>query len=108
MEEILRRLQKEASGHKHKAIRDACVYACGECCRGNKRKTSRHDRREIRFLLNLEDLFKGRDCCISGRAAPAGSASGIRMLRLRFLISFHEEFPGLRAAPERTTKCVEQ
>lgn len=30
MEEILRRLQKEASGHKHKAVRDACVYACGE------------------------------------------------------------------------------
>ncbi|XP_054455973.1 brefeldin A-inhibited guanine nucleotide-exchange protein 3 [Anoplopoma fimbria] len=27
MEEILRKLQKDASGHKHKAIRDACVYA---------------------------------------------------------------------------------
>lgn len=31
MEEILRKLQKDASGHKHKGIRDACVYACGEC-----------------------------------------------------------------------------
>lgn len=31
MEEILRKLQKDATGHKHKAIRDACVYACGEC-----------------------------------------------------------------------------
>lgn len=31
MEEILRKLQKDASGHKHKAIRDACVFACGEC-----------------------------------------------------------------------------
>uniref|UniRef100_A0A8C9Y1Z0 ARFGEF family member 3 n=1 Tax=Sander lucioperca TaxID=283035 RepID=A0A8C9Y1Z0_SANLU len=30
MEEILRKLQKDASGHKHKAIRDACVYARGE------------------------------------------------------------------------------
>lgn len=30
MEEILRKLQKDASGHKHKAIRDACVHACGE------------------------------------------------------------------------------
>ncbi|TMS04181.1 Brefeldin A-inhibited guanine nucleotide-exchange protein 3 [Larimichthys crocea] len=28
MEEILRKLQKDASGHKHKAIRDGCVYAC--------------------------------------------------------------------------------
>ncbi|XP_030603595.1 brefeldin A-inhibited guanine nucleotide-exchange protein 3 [Archocentrus centrarchus] len=28
MEEILRKLQKDASGHKHKGIRDACVYAC--------------------------------------------------------------------------------
>ncbi|XP_041922683.1 brefeldin A-inhibited guanine nucleotide-exchange protein 3 isoform X2 [Alosa sapidissima] len=28
MEEILRKLQKEASGHKHKAIRDACTLAC--------------------------------------------------------------------------------
>ncbi|KAK7901171.1 hypothetical protein WMY93_017940 [Mugilogobius chulae] len=28
MEEILRKLQKEASGHKHKALRDACVCAC--------------------------------------------------------------------------------
>ncbi|XP_056292080.1 brefeldin A-inhibited guanine nucleotide-exchange protein 3 [Pseudoliparis swirei] len=27
MEEILRKLQKDASGHKHKALRDACVYA---------------------------------------------------------------------------------
>uniref|UniRef100_A0A3B4ASA9 SEC7 domain-containing protein n=1 Tax=Periophthalmus magnuspinnatus TaxID=409849 RepID=A0A3B4ASA9_9GOBI len=30
MEEILRKLQKEASGHKHKALRDACQCACGE------------------------------------------------------------------------------
>ncbi len=44
MEEILRKLQKDASGHKHKAIRDACVHACGESagasrlsgCRGVK------------------------------------------------------------------------
>ncbi|KAK2824666.1 hypothetical protein Q5P01_021841 [Channa striata] len=28
MEEILRKLQKDASGHKHKGIRDACVHAC--------------------------------------------------------------------------------
>uniref|UniRef100_A0A665VL75 ARFGEF family member 3 n=1 Tax=Echeneis naucrates TaxID=173247 RepID=A0A665VL75_ECHNA len=28
MEEILRKLQKDASGHKHKGIRDACGYAC--------------------------------------------------------------------------------
>ncbi|XP_031435442.1 brefeldin A-inhibited guanine nucleotide-exchange protein 3 isoform X2 [Clupea harengus] len=28
MEEILRKLQKGASGHKHKAIRDACTLAC--------------------------------------------------------------------------------
>ncbi|KAJ0004829.1 hypothetical protein NQD34_011043 [Periophthalmus magnuspinnatus] len=28
MEEILRKLQKEASGHKHKALRDACQCAC--------------------------------------------------------------------------------
>lgn len=41
MEEILRRLQKEASGHKHKAVRDACVYACGEFRR-------LHDSRGIR------------------------------------------------------------
>uniref|UniRef100_A0AAX7UTH2 SEC7 domain-containing protein n=1 Tax=Astatotilapia calliptera TaxID=8154 RepID=A0AAX7UTH2_ASTCA len=30
MEELLRKLQKDASGHKYKGIRDACVYACGE------------------------------------------------------------------------------
>ncbi|KAJ3610946.1 hypothetical protein NHX12_023036 [Muraenolepis orangiensis] len=28
MEEIFRRLQSDASGHKHKAIRDACASAC--------------------------------------------------------------------------------
>uniref|UniRef100_A0A3Q1K5L2 SEC7 domain-containing protein n=1 Tax=Anabas testudineus TaxID=64144 RepID=A0A3Q1K5L2_ANATE len=28
MEEILRKLQRDASGHKHKGIRDACVHAC--------------------------------------------------------------------------------
>lgn len=36
MEEILRKLQKDASGHKHKAIRDACVYACGECAAASR------------------------------------------------------------------------
>uniref|UniRef100_A0AAQ6A2W5 SEC7 domain-containing protein n=1 Tax=Amphiprion ocellaris TaxID=80972 RepID=A0AAQ6A2W5_AMPOC len=30
MEEILRKLQKDASGHKNKGIRDACVFACGD------------------------------------------------------------------------------
>ncbi|KAI4896327.1 hypothetical protein NFI96_001899 [Prochilodus magdalenae] len=30
MEEILRKLQKEASGNKYKAIRDACTLACGK------------------------------------------------------------------------------
>lgn len=30
MEEILRKLQKEASGSKHKAIRDSCSVACGK------------------------------------------------------------------------------
>lgn len=30
MEEILRKLQKEASGGKHKAIRDSCAVACGK------------------------------------------------------------------------------
>lgn len=30
MEEILRKLQKEASGSKHKAIRDSCGVACGK------------------------------------------------------------------------------
>ncbi|XP_028982911.1 brefeldin A-inhibited guanine nucleotide-exchange protein 3 [Betta splendens] len=28
MEEILRKLQKDASGHRNKGLRDACVYAC--------------------------------------------------------------------------------
>lgn len=31
MEEILRKLQKDASGNKYKAIRDGCAVACGEC-----------------------------------------------------------------------------
>lgn len=30
MEDILRKLHKEASGHKYKAIRDACTLASGE------------------------------------------------------------------------------
>lgn len=34
MEEILRKLHKDASGHRHKGIRDACVYACGEFALG--------------------------------------------------------------------------
>lgn len=30
MEEILRRLQKEASGSKYRAIRESCGVACGK------------------------------------------------------------------------------
>lgn len=30
MEEILRKLHKDASGNKYKAIRDGCAVACGE------------------------------------------------------------------------------
>lgn len=30
MEEILRKLQKEATGNKHKAIKDNCALAVGE------------------------------------------------------------------------------
>lgn len=72
MEEILRKLQKDASGHKHKAIRDACVYARGECAaappgsrprRGadcvhllNRCMTRNHD--IFRGICQVEDLFK--------------------------------------------------
>lgn len=45
MEEILRKLQKDASGHKHKAIRDACVYACGECTAASRRSGCRRGAR---------------------------------------------------------------
>lgn len=31
MEDILKKLQKDASGNKHKALRDNCSLAIGEC-----------------------------------------------------------------------------
>uniref|UniRef100_A0AAX7VI31 SEC7 domain-containing protein n=1 Tax=Astatotilapia calliptera TaxID=8154 RepID=A0AAX7VI31_ASTCA len=52
MEELLRKLQKDASGHKYKGIRDACVYACGECTADHN--LSSHERCLLPLQMALE------------------------------------------------------
>ncbi|XP_023819018.1 brefeldin A-inhibited guanine nucleotide-exchange protein 3 isoform X2 [Oryzias latipes] len=71
MEEILRKLQKDASGHKHKGIRDACVHACEtlESQRGSS-KISSSQLRE-RCLLPLQMALESKNTKL-GQAALAG------------------------------------
>ncbi|KAF6731998.1 Brefeldin A-inhibited guanine nucleotide-exchange protein 3 [Oryzias melastigma] len=71
MEEILRKLQKDASGHKHKGVRDACVFACEtlESQRGS-RKISASQLRE-RCLLPLQMALESKNTKL-GQTALAG------------------------------------
>ncbi|XP_038124531.1 brefeldin A-inhibited guanine nucleotide-exchange protein 3 isoform X3 [Cyprinodon tularosa] len=71
MEEILRKLQKDASGHKHKALRDACVCACEtlESQRGSA-KVSPSQLRE-RCLLPLQMALESKNTKL-GQTALSG------------------------------------
>ncbi|XP_053189544.1 LOW QUALITY PROTEIN: brefeldin A-inhibited guanine nucleotide-exchange protein 3 [Scomber japonicus] len=71
MEEILRKLQKDASGHKHKAIRDACVHACEmlESQKGSA-KISPSQLRE-RCLLPLQMALESKNTKL-GQTALSG------------------------------------
>ncbi|CAJ1066833.1 brefeldin A-inhibited guanine nucleotide-exchange protein 3 isoform X2 [Xyrichtys novacula] len=71
MEEILRKLQKDASGHKHKAIRDACVYACDTLeAQNGSTKISPSQLRE-RCLLPLQMALESRNTKL-GQTALTG------------------------------------
>ncbi|KAM9847700.1 brefeldin A-inhibited guanine nucleotide-exchange protein 3 [Aulostomus maculatus] len=71
MEEILRKLQKDASGHKHKAIRDACVHACETLQRQNgSAKISASQLRE-RCLLPLQMALESKNTKL-GQTALSG------------------------------------
>ncbi|KAM4607947.1 LOW QUALITY PROTEIN: brefeldin A-inhibited guanine nucleotide-exchange protein 3 [Polymixia lowei] len=71
MEEILRKLQKDASGHKHKAIRDACVYACETLeFQNGSAKTSPSQLRE-RCLLPLQMALESKNTKL-GQTALTG------------------------------------
>ncbi|XP_065815350.1 brefeldin A-inhibited guanine nucleotide-exchange protein 3 [Labrus bergylta] len=71
MEEILRKLQKDASGHKHKAIRDACVYARETLeSQNGSAKISPSQLRE-RCLLPLQMALESKNTKL-GQAALTG------------------------------------
>nr|XP_046257820.1 brefeldin A-inhibited guanine nucleotide-exchange protein 3 isoform X4 [Scatophagus argus] len=71
MEEILRKLQKDASGHKHKAIRDACVYACETLeSQNGSAKISASQLRE-RCLLPLQMALESKNTKL-GQTALTG------------------------------------
>ncbi|XP_075902214.1 brefeldin A-inhibited guanine nucleotide-exchange protein 3 isoform X2 [Nelusetta ayraudi] len=71
MEGVLRRLQKEASGHKHKAVRDACVYACETLeSQNGGAKISASQLRE-RCLLPLQMALESKNTKL-GQTALAG------------------------------------
>ncbi|KAM6916476.1 brefeldin A-inhibited guanine nucleotide-exchange protein 3 [Xenentodon cancila] len=71
MEEILRKLQKDASGHKHKGIRDACVCACDTLeSQNSSAKISASKLRE-RCLLPLQMALESKNTKL-GQMALAG------------------------------------
>ncbi|XP_056148057.1 brefeldin A-inhibited guanine nucleotide-exchange protein 3 [Lampris incognitus] len=71
MDELLRKLQKEASGHKYKAIRDACVYACETLeSQNGSAKISTSQLRE-RCLLPLQMALESKNTKL-GQTALAG------------------------------------
>ncbi|XP_071368206.1 brefeldin A-inhibited guanine nucleotide-exchange protein 3, partial [Centroberyx affinis] len=71
MEEILRKLQKDASGHRHKAIRDACVYACETLeSQNGSAKISPSQLRE-RCLLPLQMALESKNTKLGQTALTA-------------------------------------
>ncbi|XP_075935099.1 brefeldin A-inhibited guanine nucleotide-exchange protein 3 [Anarhichas minor] len=71
MEEILRKLQKDASGHKHRGIRDACVYARETLeSQNGSGKVSPSQLRE-RCLLPLQMALESKNTKL-GQAALTG------------------------------------
>ncbi|KAM6922563.1 brefeldin A-inhibited guanine nucleotide-exchange protein 3 [Lycodopsis pacificus] len=71
MEEILRKLQKDASGHKHRGIRDACVYARETLeSQNGSAKVSPSQLRE-RCLLPLQMALESKNTKL-GQAALTG------------------------------------
>ncbi|XP_033932980.1 brefeldin A-inhibited guanine nucleotide-exchange protein 3-like, partial [Pseudochaenichthys georgianus] len=71
MEEILRKLQKDASGHKHRSLRDACVYARETLeCQNGSSKISPSQLRE-RCLLPLQMALESKNTKL-GQTALTG------------------------------------
>uniref|UniRef100_H3D793 ARFGEF family member 3 n=1 Tax=Tetraodon nigroviridis TaxID=99883 RepID=H3D793_TETNG len=71
MEEVLRKLQKDASGHKHKAIRDACASACGEWGGSNGAATLSPSQLRGRCLLPLQMALESKNAKL-GQSALSG------------------------------------
>ncbi|XP_029621028.1 brefeldin A-inhibited guanine nucleotide-exchange protein 3 isoform X3 [Salmo trutta] len=61
MEEILRKLQKDASGNKHKAIRDSCVFACETLQKQTGSATIPPSRLRERCLLPLQLALESKN-----------------------------------------------
>ncbi|CAB1338415.1 unnamed protein product [Coregonus sp. 'balchen'] len=61
MEEILRKLQKDASGNKHKAIRDSCVFACETLQKQNGSAKIPPSRLRERCLLPLQLALESKN-----------------------------------------------
>lgn len=73
MEEILRKLQKEASGSKYKAIKESCTWALGR--RGRRVTCGPARRRRVRVAQSRESPVRGggiRGAWL-GRGHPAAS-----------------------------------
>ncbi|XP_013879703.1 brefeldin A-inhibited guanine nucleotide-exchange protein 3 isoform X1 [Austrofundulus limnaeus] len=71
MEEILRKLQKDASGHKHKAIRDACLSACETLESQNGSAKISASQLQERCLLPLQMALESKNTKL-GQSALAG------------------------------------
>uniref|UniRef100_A0A1A8S0P6 KIAA1244 n=1 Tax=Nothobranchius rachovii TaxID=451742 RepID=A0A1A8S0P6_9TELE len=71
MEEILRKLQKEASGHKNKGIRDACGFACETLESQNESTRISSSQLRGRCLLPLQMALESRNTKL-GQTALAG------------------------------------
>ncbi|KPP64310.1 hypothetical protein Z043_117362 [Scleropages formosus] len=102
MEEILRKLQKDASGNKFKAIRDACAAACGECESRRAAHAGPCCARERWDVVGTSDAERLHIVCVPRRVPWQGlmcssSAAGL----VWSCISYRSEFQHPRDYRER-------
>lgn len=83
MEEILRKLQKEASGSKHRAIKESCTWAIGKG-RGQRRRAARGgaERGRSRRWRGFVTAGAGRpqQTCSAPAAEPPAAGKGAEHL----------------------------
>lgn len=103
MEEILRKLQKEASGSKHRAIKESCTWAIGKSG-GRGALGARVGAAEVRssagrVLYRRRQRDLGKTCSAAGGTGAPPAARGVGRLGAVIPVRRSEEQPSCPFVP---------